>query len=399
MRCTGTTISRGRTSSCPNTAVGAARDLDGRQDVDDPHQARHLLRRRPGVQGQEARAHRRRLRVFVEARPRSEDALATRCRSFDGRFVGMDALVAKAKETGKFDYDAPIEGPAGRSTATRCSSSSTSPTYELLSNLTTVAAAAVAREVVEAYGDASGWVMANPVGTGPYRLKEWRRGQKIVLEANPDLPRRALSGEQRSRPTRRSSRSFKGKKLPLIGRIEISIIEEATRGCSRSSRASSTTSSAGRPRRQRARPGNKLKPRFAEAASRCARHPARRSRTRSSTWRIRSSAATRTDKIALRRAIGMAYNVDEEIRVIRQGQAMPATQVVPPSVSGHDPKFVGTREIRSRRRQGAARPLRLHGPRQRRLARPARRQAAGAARSRPHRPRSTASTTSCGSAA
>jgi ABC-type transport system substrate-binding protein len=27
--------------------------------------------------------------------------------------------------------------------------------------------------------------MANPVGTGPYRLKEWRRGQRIVVEANP----------------------------------------------------------------------------------------------------------------------------------------------------------------------------------------------------------------------
>ena len=51
---------------------------------------------------------------------------------------------------------------------------------------------AVAREVVEAYGDGSGWVMANPVGTGPYRLKEWRRGQKIVLEANSELPRAAF---------------------------------------------------------------------------------------------------------------------------------------------------------------------------------------------------------------
>ena len=29
---------------------------------------------------------------------------------FDGKFVGADALVAKAKETGKFDYDAPLEG-------------------------------------------------------------------------------------------------------------------------------------------------------------------------------------------------------------------------------------------------------------------------------------------------
>ena len=28
----------------------------------------------------------------------------------DGKIVGMDAVLAKAKETGKFDYDAPVEG-------------------------------------------------------------------------------------------------------------------------------------------------------------------------------------------------------------------------------------------------------------------------------------------------
>ncbi len=81
----------------------------------------------------------------------------------------------------------------------------------------------MAREVVEAYGDASGWVMANPVGTGPYRLKEWRRGQKIVLEASPTFREVLLSGQPRSA----SFAKFKGRKLPLIGRIEISVIEEA----------------------------------------------------------------------------------------------------------------------------------------------------------------------------
>src|SRR5438105_1976640 len=57
--------------------------------------------------------------------------------------------------------------------------------YALLSSLTTVQTAAGAREVMEAYADGAGWAMANPVGTGPYRLKEWRRGQRIVLEGNP----------------------------------------------------------------------------------------------------------------------------------------------------------------------------------------------------------------------
>src|SRR5205814_1089963 len=35
------------------------------------------------------------------------------------------------------------------------------------------------------------------------------------------------------------------------------------------------------------------------------------------------------EKIALRRAVSMAYNVDEEIRVLRQGQAARATQPIP----------------------------------------------------------------------
>jgi ABC-type transport system substrate-binding protein len=41
---------------------------------------------------------------------------------------------------------------------------------------------AVAREVVEYYGDD---VDAHPVGTGPFRLAQWRRSSLIVLERNP----------------------------------------------------------------------------------------------------------------------------------------------------------------------------------------------------------------------
>src|SRR5689334_14264774 len=102
----------------------------------------------------------------------------------DGRFVGADALVAKAKETGRFDYDAPLAGLQAVDRYT-IRLQLVFADYELLSNMTTTAFAAVAREVIEAYGDGNGWTMANPVGTGAYRLKDWRRGQRIVLEANP----------------------------------------------------------------------------------------------------------------------------------------------------------------------------------------------------------------------
>jgi len=259
---------------------------------------------------------------------------------FDGKLVGMDALVAKAKETGKFDYDAPVEGlqVVDRFTLRL---KLKEPYYDLLADLTTTGSAAVAREVVEKYGDASGWVMANPVGTGPYRLKEWRRGQKIVLEASPTF--RDVRYPESGDPADRALMArFKGRKLPMIGTLDISVIEEAS------------------PRLQAFEkgaldyvevpvdlvsnvmdPGNVLKPRFKQAGVALQRGiiPGI-----TYTWFNMEDPVVggyEKEKVALRRAIGMAYNVDEEAQVIRQGQAEWASQVIPPGVSGHDPKFTG----------------------------------------------------------
>src|SRR5438105_3871857 len=67
----------------------------------------------------------------------------------DDRFVGADAVVTKAKETGRFDYDAPMEGLQAVDRYT-LRFRLNFPDYELLANLTTVPTAPVAREVVEA---------------------------------------------------------------------------------------------------------------------------------------------------------------------------------------------------------------------------------------------------------
>ena len=72
-----------------------------------------------------------------------------------------------------------------RSTATRCASASTVRITRSSGGLRACNFAAVAREVIDAYKDASNRVMDNPVGTGPYVLKQRVRGQRIVLEANP----------------------------------------------------------------------------------------------------------------------------------------------------------------------------------------------------------------------
>ena len=83
---------------------------------------------------------------------------------------------------------------------------------------------AVAREVVEAYGDQ---IDAHPVGSGPYMLKEWKRASKIVLDANPDY-RQETWDFTASEPDWDDGviKAMKGKTIPQIGRIEISVMEE-----------------------------------------------------------------------------------------------------------------------------------------------------------------------------
>jgi ABC-type transport system substrate-binding protein len=91
--------------------------------------------------------------------------------------------------------------------------------------------------VVDAYADGAGWVMANPVGTGPYRLRDWRRGQRIVLEANPTF--RDEFYPESNHPDDRAFAKPR-QEAAAAGRIEISVIEDEP-ACSPSSRANSTT--------------------------------------------------------------------------------------------------------------------------------------------------------------
>src|SRR5690242_5320254 len=102
----------------------------------------------------------------------------------EGKIVGLDEVAEAAKKSGKFDYDAKIAGletPDRYTLRIRLKDSDYNLSYILAHEPTL----AVAREVIEAYADAGGRAMANPVGTGAYRLTQWVRSSKIVLEANP----------------------------------------------------------------------------------------------------------------------------------------------------------------------------------------------------------------------
>ena len=253
----------------------------------------------------------------------------------EGKLVGGDELLAAAKKTGKLDYDAPV---AGLEIVDRYTLRIRlkQPDYTFLYVLAMPATAAVAREVIEAYGIDSG---AHPVGTGPYLLREYQRSHRIVLEANPGY-RKVVFDEAipANADDAAIARSLKGKQLPLIGRIEIAIIEEdQPRWLAFLKRELDYLQPFPRDFLGELLDKGKLRP---ELAAKGIRHELL---LRPNAWWEYFNmedpvvGGYTPEKIALRRAISMSFNVEEFIRVIYHGRAVPAQGPVPPDIAGYDP--------------------------------------------------------------
>ena len=253
-----------------------------------------------------------------------------------GKIVGADAVVEQAKRTNRFDYDAPISGLRTLDKYT-LRLELKEPDYILMGYLCSSPMAAVAREVVEAYGDpATGWVMSNPVGTGPYRLKSWRRGQQIVLEANPGYRRETYPAPQDPADEALVA-AMKGRTIPLIGRIEISIMEESNPRLLAFDRNALDYLELPSDLVDRVLDASgKLRPAYASRGVRSQR--VTQPSLRYAYFNMEDPVVGGYDKqhIALRRAIVMAVNMPELVRIVYQGQAIAATQPVPPGMPGHD---------------------------------------------------------------
>jgi ABC-type transport system substrate-binding protein len=249
--------------------------------------------------------------------------------------VGARKIVdAARKPGGRFDYDAPMDGLRATDRDTLVLRLA-HPDYTMLERLAGLPMMAVAREVVEAAG---GDIMRRPVGTGPYRLREWRPASKLVLEANPGY-RKVLFPENADAPQQELVRSMRGKTLPQIGRIEISIIEESQPEILAFTQGNLDYMALGGDDTRRVMENGKLRP---DLAQRGVRHLRFGSPSVTFTYFNMDDPAVggySTQQIALRRAIGMGFDVDEMIRVLFAGNALPANQLLPPGVSGHDPQL------------------------------------------------------------
>ena len=272
-----------------------------------------------------------------------------------GKIVGLDAAAARAKATGKFDYGAKIPGleVVDRYTL-RFQLVRTDYAFEYV--LAQPILGAVAREVVEAYGEDIG---AHPVGSGAYLLKEWVPGTRIVLEANPDYRGFVWNftpgDDVRDREL---AATMRGKKMPRIGRAEISIVEdeEVDWTAFRANQLDTTQI----PKRfvQGSPEGDQVRRELRDRGIVAYRSYSPSIRYSSFNFRDPVIGGFGAEKIALRRAISMAYDSDEEIRVVRKGSAFKPEMPIPPEISGYDRDYRSTIQYDP---AGANRLLDSHG--------------------------------------
>jgi ABC-type transport system substrate-binding protein len=260
---------------------------------------------------------------------------------FEHNLVGVDDVLAVARKNNTFDYDAKIEGLQALDRYT-LRIRFERPKYGFEWWLTGVPLSAVAREVVEAYGDSSHRVMENPVGTGPYRLKSWTRGQRIVLEANPDYRDVTFPapGAGSTPADAATAKGLVGRKLPLVGNVEISIIEEAQPRLLSFDSGKLDYVEVPLTLASTVLRGAALAPALAQRGVVLHRDIAPSISFFFFNLENPVVGGYTPEKLALRRAISMGYDRTTAIAQLKDGQALPANQPVPPSMYGHDPKYV-----------------------------------------------------------
>jgi ABC-type transport system substrate-binding protein len=212
------------------------------------------------------------------------------------------------------------------------------PDYNFIYILAMYNVGAQAREVVEHYAVDVG---AHPVGTGAFRLAEWKRSSRIVLERNPNFREEYYEAEPPADDpvSQQLYREMKGKRLPQVDRVEIAIIEESQPRWLAFLNDELDWVNLPYEFLNMALPGGKLAPALER---RGLRHiPDIEVVTTYLYFNMKDPVwgGYSPEQVALRRALSLAYNNEEEVQLVRNGTAIEALSLVPPGVLGYDPAF------------------------------------------------------------
>jgi ABC-type transport system substrate-binding protein len=249
---------------------------------------------------------------------------------FEGKIVGDGAL------KDKFSYDTDIEGlqaPDRYTLRIRLRE----PDNNFLFYMAVPATGVVARDVIDAYPGQAG---NHPVGSGPFMLGDWKRSDRIVLLRNPDSTAvfHATPGDN---PVDRAiGAALEGKRLPRVDRVEVKIAEEFQgRMLGFLNGEYDYLEQVPESMTDMVIEGGKLKPELAARGMELYRFPVLQTYYM---WMNMDSPVIggySREKVALRRAISLAYNSAEDIALLKKGFAVKAESPLPRNVLGYDPDY------------------------------------------------------------
>ncbi|HWI10691.1 MAG TPA: ABC transporter substrate-binding protein, partial [Burkholderiaceae bacterium] len=254
--------------------------------------------------------------------------------------VGLAAVRQAALDTRRpFDYDREIEGLRALDRYTlQFKLNEARPRF--VNNLAASDLyGAVAREVVEFYGEK---IDAHPVGTGPFRLAQWRRSSFIVFERNPGFRAMVYDAEPAADDAEGQAllARFKGRRLPMVDRVEISIIEEEQpRWLAFVNDEADFAYRVGYQFAPQAMPNGKVAPNLAKRGIRG--YPVVEAAANFFFFNMEDPTVGgySAEKVALRRAIGLGLDVKGIIDYAYSGLGAPAQGATLPKTSAYDPKF------------------------------------------------------------
>lgn len=259
----------------------------------------------------------------------------------EGYIVGSEEFLKRVRKNGKMEYDTPIEGLKALDRYTfQVKLNEPKPTW-IYNFADCRVSCAVAREVVEKYGEDIG---SNPVGTGAYRLikSSWKRSSKMVFEANPNFREEYYDAQPAAddKEGQEILARLKGRRVPMIGRFEVSIIEERQpRWISFINKEFDLMWRMPEDVAQQAVPNRTLAPNLVKQGIKAELVPALDLAFLYFNMKDPIVGGYTPEKIALRRAISLAYRSQDEIDIVQKGLAIPAHTPYSPGVAGYDPNF------------------------------------------------------------
>ncbi|MFN8987379.1 MAG: ABC transporter substrate-binding protein, partial [Burkholderiales bacterium] len=257
----------------------------------------------------------------------------------EGKIVGSTEFMTRVRKANKMDYDTPMEGLRALDRYTwQIKLNETQPDFFYMLTDCRVSCA-VAREVVEKYGNDIG---SHPVGTGAYKLVSWKRSSRMVFEYNPNFREAYFEGEPAADDLEGQQilAQMKGKRLPQVHRVEVSIIEERQpRYLAFLNNEFDMLWLFPEDFANMSFPNRTLAPNLKKMGIQMQQVAALDLTYIYFNMEDKTVGGYKPENVALRRAISLGYKTEDEINIIRKGQAIPAHTPYAPGVQGWTPDF------------------------------------------------------------